>query len=167
FSRIETEALLVEMVDARLKEMKSSGGFKGKFSALRHFFGYEGRCAFPSNFDADYCYALGFNAYLLLSSRMSGYMSVIRNLAKPAGEWVPGGIPITMMFNLEQRHGEQKPVIKKALVDLQGAPFRRFAANRETWSKTTSFLFPGAIQYWGPDEVSNRPTETLIVEHTD
>ena len=163
-SRIETEALLVEMVDARLKTLKEAGRYKGKFSALRHFFGYEGRCAFPSNFDADYCYALGFNAYLLIAAGLSGYMSIVKNLAEPADRWAPGGIPITMMFNLERRHGELKPVIKKALVDLKGKPFSTFAASRDRWARETSFLFPGAIQYWGPDEVCNRPTETLLLE---
>lgn len=164
-SRIETEALLVEMVDSRLEERRSSGSYTGKFSALHHFFGYEGRCAFPSNFDADYCYALGFNAYLLLTAGKSGYMSIIKNLAEPTESWKPGGVPITMLFNLERRHGELRPVIKKALVDLEGAPFRRFASLREEWAAGERYLFPGAVQYWGPPEICDQPTETLLLEH--
>lgn len=165
-SRIETESLLVDMVERRLAEMKRSGTYKGTFSALRHFFGYEGRCAFPSNFDADYCYSLGFNAFLLIAARMSGYMSIVKNLSQPADSWTAGGIPITMMFNLERRHGEMKPVIKKALVELDGKPFKTFAASRSEWAEAASFLFPGAIQYWGPDEVCNQPTKTLLLEHS-
>jgi len=164
-SRIETEALLVEMVERKLGELKKTGGYKGKFSALRHFFGYEGRCAFPSNFDADYCYSLGFNAFLLIAAGKSGYMSVVKNLSRSAERWLPGGIPITMMFNLERRQAERKPVIKKALVQLDGEPFKKFAASRTDWAHHTRYLFPGAIQYWGPDEVCNRPTETLLLEH--
>ena len=163
-SRIETELLLSGMVESRLRELEKAGRYNGKFSALHHFFGYEGRCAFPSNFDADYCYSLGFNAFLLIAAKRSGYMSVIRNLAKPASEWVAGGVPITMLFNLERRHGEMKPVIRKALVELDGPPFRRFASLRADWAVTTSYLCPGAIQYWGPDEVCDRPTITLSLE---
>ncbi|MGM0432608.1 MAG: diphosphate--fructose-6-phosphate 1-phosphotransferase, partial [Spirochaetota bacterium] len=141
-SRIETEKLLIELVDARLKELKAEGSFSGKFSAHSHFFGYEGRCAFPSNFDADYCYSLGYNAYLLISCGLTGYISSVTNLSKPADQWEAGGIPITSMMNIEQRHGEDKPVIKKALVELDGKPFKTFAAKRETWYKQTSYTYP-------------------------
>jgi pyrophosphate--fructose-6-phosphate 1-phosphotransferase len=164
-SRIETEKLLVEMVEDRLSEMRANGSFSGKFSTQTHFFGYEGRCAFPSNFDADYCYSIGYNAFLLIASGLTGYISSITNLSKPADEWKAGGVPITMMMNMEQRHGALKPVIRKALVELDGKPFRTFADNRETWYKQTSFAYPGAIQYYGPDEVCNQPTITLKLEH--
>lgn len=164
-SRIETEKLLILMVENRLKEMKQQGEFTGSFSSQNHFFGYEGRCAFPSNFDADYCYSLGYNAFMLISAGLTGYISSVTNLASPADEWKAGGIPITMMMNLEQRHGTKKPVIKKALVDLDGAPFALFAAHRETWASETSFVFPGAIQYFGPPEVCDQPTATLKLEH--
>lgn len=163
-SRIETEKLLITLVEARLKEMKASGAYTGSFSYQSHFLGYEGRSAFPSNFDADYCYSLGFTAFLLIANGLSGYISSIRNLARPAAEWVAGGIPLTMMMNLERRHGKEKPVIKKALVDLKGKPFKTFAAKRDKWALTTSFLCPGAIQYFGPEEVCNMPTKTLLLE---
>ena len=166
-SRIETEKLLIEMVEDRLGEMKSAGTFAGAFSTQSHFFGYEGRCAFPSNFDADYCYSLGYIAFTLIASGLSGYMSSIKNLHRPAAEWLPGGIPITMMMNMEQRHGAMKPVIRKALVDLGGKPFETFAASREKWAAETSFRYPGAIQYYGPDEVCNQPTVTLMLEHSE
>jgi pyrophosphate--fructose-6-phosphate 1-phosphotransferase len=165
-SRIETEQLLIELVEAKLNEMKNDGKFKGAFSSQHHFFGYEGRCAFPSNFDADYCYSLGFAAFLLITSGLTGYMSSIRNLSKSADHWIAGGIPLTMMMNLEQRHGKKKPVIKKALVELEGKPFKTFAKNREKWAIETSFLYPGAIQYYGPDEVCNQPTKTILLEHS-
>lgn len=164
-SRIETEKMLIQMVEARLARMKAEGTYKGKFSAQNHFFGYEGRCAFPSNFDADYCYSLGYNAFLLLVNGCSGYISSVTNLTAPAIEWKAGGIPITMMMNMEQRHGEMKPVIKKALVDLKGAPFTYFAERRDAWALETSFLFPGAIQYFGPTEVCDTVTKTLELEH--
>ena len=164
-SRIETEKLLIEMVEDKLSEMKHEGTFKGKFGALNHFFGYEGRCAFPSNFDADYCYSLGYNAFVLIANGLTGYMSSVKNLSEAASKWVAGGIPVTMMMNLEQRHGKQKPVIKKALVELEGAPFKKYAAKRQEWAEKTAFLFPGAIQYYGPDEVCNMPTKTLAYEH--
>lgn len=164
-SRIETETLLIEMIESRLKELKAEGKFNGKFSSQHHFFGYEGRCAFPSNFDADYCYSLGFNAFMLIASGLTGYISSITNLSAPADEWKAGGIPVTMMMNLEQRHGELKPVIKKALVELDGRPFKEFASKRDAWYKTTSFTYPGAIQYYGPDAVCNQPTVTLTLEH--
>ncbi len=163
-SRIETEKLLIEMVEDRLKEMKTEGKYSGKFSSQHHFFGYEGRCAFPSNFDADYCYSLGFNAFVLIANGLTGYMSAVRDLQKPAAQWIAGGIPVTMMMNLEQRHGKKKPVIRKALVELDGAPFKAFAAKRDEWAVTTSFAYPGAIQYYGPDEVCNQPTVTLKLE---
>jgi len=163
-SRIETEKLLITLVEARLKEMKAAGSYKGSFSYQSHFLGYEGRSAFPSNFDADYCYSLGFTAFLLIANGLSGYISSIRNLARPAAVWVAGGIPLTMMMNLERRHGKEKPVIKKALVDLKGKPFKTFAAKRDKWALTTSYLCPGAIQYFGPDEVCNMPTKTLLLE---
>ncbi len=165
-SRIETEELIIELVEGKLNELKNEGKFKGKFSSQHHFFGYEGRCAFPSNFDADYCYSLGFTAFLLIASGLTGYMSSIRNLSKSADHWIAGGIPLTMMMNLEQRHGKKKPVIKKALVELEGIPFKTFEKNREKWAIETSFLYPGAIQYYGPDEVCNQPTKTIILEHS-
>ncbi|MBR1935312.1 MAG: diphosphate--fructose-6-phosphate 1-phosphotransferase [Muribaculaceae bacterium] len=163
-SLIETEKLLSEMVGKRLAQMKEEGKYVGKFSALHHFFGYEGRCADPSNFDADYCYALGFNATLLIASGATGYMSSIRNLAKPSSEWQAGGIPITMMMNIERRHGELKPVIKKALVDLEGKPFKAFAEKRDLWARETCYVYPGPIQYFGPSEVCDRTSCTLYYE---
>ncbi len=164
-SRIETEKLLVEMVGDRLAEMKSRGEFDGTFSALTHFFGYEGRCAFPSNFDADYCYSLGYTACVLINAGMTGYLASVRNLARPADEWRAGGVPLTTMMNMEERHGAMKPVIRKALVELSGAPFKRFAAHREEWALKTSFTFPGSIQYFGPPEVADAPSMTLRLEH--
>lgn len=163
-SRIETEKLLIEMVGAKLEKLKAEGKYKGKFAGLNHFFGYEGRCAAPSNFDADYCYSLGYVAFLLIASGLTGYMSSVKNLAKPATEWVPGGIPTSMMFNMEQRHGEKKPVIRKALVELDGAPYKEYAKYRDEWAVNTSYLFPGAIQYYGPAEVCDAPTKTLVLE---
>ncbi|OHE72361.1 MAG: diphosphate--fructose-6-phosphate 1-phosphotransferase, partial [Treponema sp. GWB1_62_6] len=164
-SRIDTEKLLIGMVEAKLAGMKKAGAYVGKFSALAHFFGYEGRCAFPSNFDADYCYALGFSAFLLIAAGLTGYISSVRNLVAPAAQWLAGGVPLTMMMNMEQRHGSKKPVIRKALVELDGAPFRTFAAKRAEWAVKTSFLYPGAIQYYGPTEVCDQPTKTLKLEH--
>jgi pyrophosphate--fructose-6-phosphate 1-phosphotransferase len=164
-SRIETEKLLISMVEKRLGELKKAGAYGGKFSALGHFFGYEGRCAFPSNFDADYCYALGFSAFVLIAAGLTGYLSSVRNLTAPADQWIAGGVPLTMMMNLEQRKGSKKPVIKKALVDLDGAPFKTLAASRETWAVKTSFVFPGSIQYYGPPEICDQPTKTLGLEH--
>ena len=164
-SKIETEKLLIQTVSKRLKEMKAEGKYVGKFSSLSHFFGYEGRCAFPSNFDSDYCYSLGYNAALLLSANLTGYLSSVTQLSKPADQWQAGGIPITMMMNLEQRHGEQKPVIKKALVELDGEPFKYFASHRDEWAVETCFTFPGAIQYYGPAEVCDQSTMTLKLEH--
>jgi len=166
-SLIETEKLLSEMVANRLKIMAAEGKFKGKFSALHHFFGYEGRCADPSNFDADYCYALGFNAACLVNAGVTGYMSSIRNLVKPSVQWTAGGIPITMMMNIEHRNGADKPVIQKALVRLDGAPFRKFAAQRDDWSMNTCYIYPGPIQYFGPAEVCDQPSMTLLYEHKD
>ena len=166
-SLIETEKLLSEMVGRRLAQMKAEGAYDGKFSALHHFFGYEGRCAAPSNFDADYCYALGYNAACLINAGVTGYMSSLRNLTKPSVQWLAGGIPITMMFNMERRHGEMKPVIQKALVRLDGTPFRRFAAKRDDWAINTQYVFPGPIQYFGPAEVCDQPTLTLHYEHLD
>ena len=163
-SLIETEKLLSEMVGARLKEMAAAGKYNGKFSALHHFFGYEGRCADPTNFDADYCYALGFNAAQLVKAGVTGYMSSIRNLTKPSVQWIAGGIPITMMMNMERRNGEMKPVIQKALVKLDGGPFKKFAEKREKWAKETSYIYPGPIQYFGPAEVCDLPPKTLVYE---
>ena len=162
-SRIETERLLIEMVEKRLAELVSTG-IKVKFSAQNHFFGYEGCCAAPSNFDADYCYSLGFVASLLIGSGKTGYMSSIRNTTAPAAEWIPGGVPITMMMNMERRHGHMKPVIQKALVRLDGAPFKAFASERENWAINTSYVYPGPIQYWGPSSVCDAPTKTLQLE---
>ena len=164
-SLIETEKLLSEMVGKRLKELKAEGKYDGKFSAQHHFFGYDGRCADPSNFDADYCYALGFNAACLVNSGVTGYMSSVRNLVKPAVQWIAGGIPITMMMNMERRHGEMKPVIQKALVRLDGAPFLKFASQRDEWAVNTCYVYPGPIQYFGPSEVCDQPTMTLRYEH--
>ena len=163
-SLIETEKLLSEMVGKKLAAWKAEGKFAGKFSAQHHFFGYEGRCAAPSNFDADYCYSLGYTASLLIASGKTGYMSSVRNTTAPASEWIAGGVPITMMMNMERRHGEMKPVIQKALVKLDGAPFKAFAAQRETWAKETAYVYPGPIQYFGPSEVCDQPTKTLQLE---
>ncbi len=163
-SLIETEKLLSEMVGRRLAEMKAEGTFTGKFAALHHFFGYEGRCADPSNFDADYCYALGFNAACLINSGVTGYMSSVRNLTNPSVQWIAGGIPITMMMNMERRHGAMKPVIQKALVRLDGAPFRKFASKRDEWALNTCYMYPGPIQYFGPAEVCDQPSMTLRYE---
>ncbi len=163
-SLIETEKLLSEMVGKKLAAWKAEGKYVGKFSAQHHFFGYEGRCAAPSNFDADYCYSLGYTASLLIASGKTGYMSSVRNTTAPAAEWIAGGVPITMMMNMERRHGEMKPVIQKALVKLDGAPFKKFAANREAWAKETAYVYPGPIQYFGPSEVCDEPTKTLQLE---
>ena len=163
-SLIETEKLLSEMVGNRLKAMKAEGKYVGKFSPLHHFFGYEGRCAAPSNYDADYCYALGVSASMLMANGKTGYMAIVKNTTAPAAEWVAGGVPITMMMNMERRNGEMKPVIKKALVKLDGAPFKKFAENREKWARETCYVYPGPIQYWGPTEVCDQTTKTLALE---
>ncbi|MCF0183059.1 MAG: diphosphate--fructose-6-phosphate 1-phosphotransferase [Bacteroidaceae bacterium] len=163
-SLIETEKLLSEMVGNRLKAMKAEGKYVGKFSPLHHFFGYEGRCAAPSNYDADYCYALGVSASMLMANGKTGYMAIVKNTTAPAAEWVAGGVPITMMMNMERRNGEMKPVIKKALVQLDGAPFKKFAENREKWARETCYVYPGPIQYWGPTEVCDQTTKTLALE---
>lgn len=163
-SLIETEKLLGEMVAEKLAKMKKTGNFSGKFSTQYHFFGYEGRCAAPSNFDADYCYSLGYTASVLVSEGKTGYMSSVRNLTAPADEWIAGGVPITMMMNLEKRHGHMKPVIQKALVDLEGAPFKYFVSKRGEWALGTHYVYPGPIQYFGPAEVCDQPTETLKLE---
>lgn len=163
-SKIETEKLLIEMIETRLDELKSQGEYIGKFSAQSHFFGYEGRCAFPSNFDADYCYSLGFNAFALINFGLTGYLSSVRNLTQPADEWVAGGVPLTMMMNMEKRHGEMKPVIQKALVELDGPVFKQLEENREDWAMNDRYLFPGAIQYFGPSCVCDITTCTLQLE---
>lgn len=163
-SKIETEKLLIEMIQTRLDELKSQGDYIGKFSAQSHFFGYEGRCAFPSNFDADYCYSLGFNAFALINFGLTGYLSSVRNLTQPADKWVAGGIPLTMMMNMERRHGEMKPVIQKALVKLDGPVFKQLEENREEWAMNDRYLFPGAIQYFGPSCVCDVTTCTLQLE---
>ena len=163
-SRIETEKLLISMTAAVLKERKEKGLFKGSFSGLNHFFGYEGRCAFPSNFDADYCYSLGYNAFLLIANGLTGYMSVVTGLSKGPDAWQAGGIPITKMMNIEHRHGQDKPVIRKALVELDGKPFKYFESQRKTWEVETCYTFPGAIQYYGPAEVCDITTRTLALE---
>ncbi len=164
-SLIETEKLLSEMVGKRLAKMAEEGNYNGKFAALHHFFGYEGRCADPSNFDADYCYALGFNASCLINAGVTGYISSVRKLTKPAVQWIPGGIPITMMMNMERRNGKMKPVIQKALVRLDDAPFLKFASKRDDWAYNTDYIYPGPIQYFGPAEVCDQPTLTLKYEH--
>jgi len=163
-SLIETEKLLAEMVGNRLAEWKEQGKYKGKFASQVHFFGYEGRCAAPSNYDADYCYSLGYTAAGLIGSGKTGYMSSVRNTTAPASEWIAGGVPITMMMNMERRHGEMKPVIQKALVKLDGAPFKTFAAQRDAWAINTDYVYPGPIQYFGPTEVCDQPTKTLQIE---
>ena len=163
-SLIETEKLLSEMVGNKLAEMKVAGKYKGKFAAQEHFFGYEGRCATPSNYDSDYCYSLGYTAAALIAAGKTGYMSSVRNTTAPASEWIAGGVPVTMMMNMERRHGEMKPVIQKALVKLDGAPFQYFAAHREEWAVGTEFVYPGPIQFFGPSEVCDQPTVTLRLE---
>ncbi|MDD6658292.1 MAG: diphosphate--fructose-6-phosphate 1-phosphotransferase [Lachnospiraceae bacterium] len=163
-SLIESEKLFSALVKDELDKRKAAGTYKGKFSALHHFFGYEGRCAFPSNFDADYCYSLGYNAFMLISYGYTGYLSKVSNIAKPADEWVAGGMPITKMMNMERRNGEDKPVIRKALVELDGAPFKYFEAHRDAWAVETAFTYPGAIQYYGPSEVCDITTKTLALE---
>ena len=163
-SLIETEKLLSAMCEARLVEWKKEGKYVGKFAAQHHFFGYEGRCAAPSNFDADYCYALGTSAAQLIANGKTGYMAIVKNTTAPADEWVAGGVPITMMMNMERRSGEMKPVIRKALVELDGKPFQCFAAQRERWARETAYVYPGPIQYWGPSEVCDQPTRTLALE---
>ena len=163
-SLIETEKLLSAMVSMKLEAWKKEGKYNGKFSAQHHFFGYEGRCAAPSNYDADYCYSLGYNASRLIANGKTGYMSVIKNTTAPAAEWIAGGVPITMMMNMERRNGAMKPVIRKALVELDGAPFKFFASKREEWAKNTCYVYPGPIQYWGPSEVCDQCTKTLALE---
>ena len=163
-SLIESEKLFSEMVKAELSKRKAAGTYKGKFGAQHHFFGYEGRCAFPSNFDADYCYSLGYNAFMLIQYGYTGYLSKVSNIARPAEEWVAGGMPITKMMNMERRNGEDKPVIRKALVELDGAPFKYFEAHRKQWAVETCFKYPGAIQYYGPAEVCDLTTVTLALE---
>ena len=163
-SLIETEKLLSTMVAQKLEKMKKEGKYVGKFGALHHFFGYEGRCAAPSNFDADYCYALGTSAAQLIANGKTGYMAIVKNTTAPADQWIAGGVPITMMMNMEKRAGEMKPVIRKALVELDGAPFKEFAAHRDEWARKTAYVYPGPIQYWGPTEVCDQPTRTLALE---
>ena len=163
-SLIESEKLFSAMVKENLAQRKAAGTYNGKFSALHHFLGYEGRCAFPSNFDADYCYSLGYNAFMLIQYGFNGYLSKVSNLSKPAEEWVAGGMPITKMMNIERRHGHDKPVIRKALVELDGKPFKFFESQRETWAVETCYVYPGAIQYFGPAEVCDLTTITLALE---
>ncbi len=165
-SLIETEKLLSTMVAQRLEKMKKEGKYAGKFAAQHHFFGYEGRCAAPSNFDADYCYALGTSAAMLIANGKTGYMAIVKNTTAPAAEWIAGGVPITMMMNMERRSGEMKPVIRKALVELDGKPFKAFAAIRERLARETAYVYPGPIQYWGPTEVCDQPTKTLALEQS-
>ena len=166
-SLIESEKLFSALVKENLAARKAAGTYNGKFGTHHHFLGYEGRCAFPSNFDADYCYSLGYNAFMLIQYGYNGYLSKVSNLSKPANEWVAGGMPITKMMNIERRHGEDKPVIKKALVELDGAPFKYFEAHREEWAENTCFVYPGAIQYYGPAEVCDATTKTLALEHAE
>ena len=163
-SLIETEKLLSHMVEVKLEKMKKAGKYDGKFATQHHFFGYEGRCAAPSNYDADYCYSLGFNATRLIANGKTGYMSIIKNTTAPAAEWIAGGVPITMMMNMEKRNGKMKPVIRKALVELDGAPFKYFASKRDNWARYTSYVYPGPIQYFGPTEVCDQSTITLKLE---
>lgn len=163
-SLIETEKLLAEMVKKRLDQWVKEGRYNGKFASITHFFGYEGRCAAPSNYDADYCYSLGYTASMLIAAGKTGYMSSVRNTTGPVAEWIAGGIPITMMLNMERRHGEMKPVIQKALVELEGAPFRYFESQRDKWAIETDYVYPGPIQYFGPSEVCDEPSKTLQLE---
>ena len=163
-SLIETEKLISDMVADKLAEWKNEGKFVGKFAAIHHFFGYEGRCAAPSNFDADYCYALGVSAVQLIANGKTGYMAIVKNTTAPTDEWKAGGVPITMMMNMERRNGEMKPVIRKALVELDGAPFKKFAEKRDEWAKETCYVYPGPIQYWGPASICDRTTRTLSLE---
>ena len=163
-SKIETEKLLISMIEEKLAGLKKEGKYSGKFSTQSHFFGYEGRCAFPSNFDADYCYSLGFNAFALINFGLTGYLSSVRNLTEPANDWIAGGVPLTMMMNMERLHGEMKPVIKKALVELDGPVFKKLEENREDWAMNDRYLFPGAIQYFGPSSVCDITTVTLQLE---
>jgi len=163
-SKIETEKLLISMVEEKLAQLKKEGKYNGKFATQSHFFGYEGRCAFPSNFDADYCYSLGYNAFALISFGLTGYLSSVRNLTETANAWLAGGVPLTMMMNMERRHGEMKPVIKKALVELDGPVFKKLESNREDWAMNDRYLFPGAIQYFGPASVCDITTVTLRLE---
>ena len=163
-SLIETEKLLSTMVAQKLEKMKKQGKYVGKFATQHHFFGYEGRCAAPSNFDADYCYALGTSAAQLIANGKTGYMAIVKNTTAPADQWIAGGVPITMMMNMEKRNGEMKPVIRKALVELDGAPFKAFAKERDRWARETAYVYPGPIQYWGPTEVCDQPTRTLALE---
>lgn len=163
-SRIDTEKLFALSVEKRLAEMKKAGTYKGKFSSYCHFFGYEGRCAFPSNFDADYCYSLGYTAFVLIAGGLTGYLSSVRNLTASASKWTAGGVPLTMLMNMEQRHGSKKPVIRKALVELDGKPYQEYEKYRQKWAVTTSFVSPGAIQYFGPDSVCNAASKTLMLE---
>ena len=152
------------MVAAKLAEWKAQGKYNGKFASLHHFFGYEGRCAAPSNFDADYCYSLGVSASQLIANGKTGYMAIVKNTTRSASEWVAGGVPITMMLDMEKRSGQMKPVIRKALVELDGAPFKAFAAHRDEWKRQTAYVYPGPIQYFGPSEVCDKTTETLRYE---
>ena len=164
-SKIETEKLLIEMLKIKLYQMKQEGVYTGKFSDQSHFFGYEGRCAFPSNFDSNYCYALGYNAFALIQFGLTGYLSSVKNLTEAPKDWVAGGVPLTMMMNMERRHGQMKPVIQKALVKLDGPVFKKLEANREKWALEDHYVFPGAIQYFGPSEVADITTQTLKLEH--
>ncbi len=166
-SLIETEKLLADMVDRKLNEWKAEGKYVGKFATQHHFFGYEGRCAAPSNYDADYCYSLGYTASMLIAEGKTGYMSSVRNTTAPADQWIAGGVPITAMMNMERRNGKMKPVIKKALVKLDGAPFKAFAAQRDEWAVETDYVYPGPIQYFGPTEVCDQPTKTLVLEQAN
>ena len=166
-SLIETEKLISDMVGAKLAQWKEEGKFVGKFAALHHFFGYEGRCAAPSNFDADYCYALGVSAVQLIANGKTGYMAIVKNTTAPTDEWKAGGVPITMMMNMERRNGEMKPVIRKALVELEGKPFKKFAEKRGEWARATCYVYPGPIQYWGPASVCDRTTRTLALEQEE
>jgi pyrophosphate--fructose-6-phosphate 1-phosphotransferase len=165
-SQIETEKLLSNMVATKLTQWREEGKYNGKFSPLHHFFGYEGRCAAPSNFDADYCYSLGVAASALIVNNKTGYMASVRNTIASSKEWIAGGVPITMMLNMEKRNGKMKPVIKKALVELDGAPFKKFASMRERWAEETDYVYPGPIQYFGPSDVCDQPTKTLKLEQS-
>jgi pyrophosphate--fructose-6-phosphate 1-phosphotransferase len=163
-SQIETEKLLIDMAKVKLAQLKSDGQFTGKFAAIAHFFGYEGRCGAPSNFDANYCYALGYNAAVLALNGLSGYLSSVRRLVKGPAQWECGGVPLTMLMNIERRKGKEKPVIQKALVKLDGVPFRILEKNRDQWAVNDAYIFPGPIQYFGPSTVTDMTTKTLQYE---
>lgn len=163
-SGIETEKLLSELVAKELKKRKQDCSYKGKFSAVEHFFGYEGRAGLPSNFDATYCYALGHVAAILVNEKCSGYIAAISNLTMPAEKWQAKGIPLAGMLHIETRQGKDKPVIKKALVDLKGKPFLYFQKMRSTWQSEDRYRYPGPMQFFGDRELTDLPPLSMLFE---